>query len=295
MTETYTLPRSKIQFFPNGEAEIRYAPKNFLGDLIDVFDYRDSRDKLKEDLIENAQKARDTDWLNEPENRRIGKKDFITAITKSLEQDPTDGLSSIVESETVCEEEGNSTSENDHSELKDCFKKNWLTKELADKLSGSIIEHAWDKADFNSSAVRHDFIKDLAANYDRGTWKDFVVEKMEQCSKEHSLEVSPFFKTHNDAIEFLDCVVNEIQGEKDNLYEPYFDHCRDAFLNEWNLNDEKHLKELSEETGVPLDLIEHCTHFGYDVLEKYRPIKENQTFLESFGAQIWEPSENNDD
>jgi len=286
----YTLARSRIKFLPTGEGEVRYGNKDsFLGDLLDLYSYQDNIDKLHHDLHENAR------YYPDEESIRIRKSDFITAIKKSLELDPTDGLDRLVESETICEDEANDFAENDHSELKDCFKRNFLQKHIAESLADKIIDNAWSNTKFSSSTTRDDFIKDLSKSYDSGTWKDFVEEKMKKCDNEHSLEPSPFFKSHNDAIEFLDCVADELKNERENLMEPYFTHCQEAFMNEWRLPDETFLKELSEDTEVPFEILEHCTHFGYDTLEKYRPISEKQTFLESYGARITEPSENKKD
>lgn len=286
----FTLERSRIKFFPTGEGEVKYGTKDsFLGDLLDLYSYQDNIDKLHRDLHENAM------HYQEFKEMRIRKSDFITAIKKSLELDSTDGLNAIVPSEQTCEEESNDFAQNDFYELKDCFQRNFMEKKFAEHLSDRINDNAWSKSDFSASAARDDFIKDLSKTYDNGTWKDFVEQKIQKCDNEHNLEASPFFKSHNDAIGFLDCVSGELRDEKENLNEPYYDHCRDAFLKSWGYHDEEFLKELSEEEEVPYEILEHCADHNYEILEKYRPIKENQTFLESFGAKIGEPSEKDSD
>jgi hypothetical protein len=285
------LERSKITFYPSGEGQIRYGNKNsFLDDLLDLYDYHDNVEKLRSDLHSNAMR-----YSNGDETVRIRKSDFITAIKRSLELDPNDGLNAIVPSDQTCEEEANDFAQSDFYELKDCFQRNFMEKKFSEHLSDKINDNAWDKSDFSSSAARADFIKDISKKYDKGSWKDFVENVMEKCDKEHSLETSPFFKTHSDSIDFLDCVAEGLREEKENLYEPYYEHCRNAFLQSWGYHDEEFLKELSEEENVPYEILEHCADHNYEILEKYRPIKENQAFLESFGAKIWEPSENKEE
>lgn len=203
-----------------------------------------------------------------------------------------DGLDPIVESEYSCEEEANSSSENDHYELRECFKRNFIQKDVAVDISDNIIDNAWRNTDFHPRKARDKYIKGLSESFDRhGSWKDFVERTMVHCDKEHNLEQSPFFRDHNDATEFLDCLIGEIQDQKDDLVDGLWETCREEFYTDWTLNDEKHLKELSEKIQLPLEILTHCAQYNYDTLEKHRPIKENQSFLESYGAEITEPSE----
>jgi len=295
MNEPFELPRSETRFNADGSIEIqRGDTSNVIHDLIELFSYSENRQTLKDDLIENAALARNPDWIQDG-GKRIRKSDFITGIRHSLDYYNADGLDRITLSEDHCQEEAYSVKDSDYSELQNCFENNFLQDKVAEHLADSITDHAWDNADFNSAKAKDDFIKDLAENYDNnGTWKDFVEETMTECDKKHNLEVSPFFrKNRSDAYDFLHCVINKLRDERDNLYDGFFEHCRESFYKTWNINDKEHLQELSEETGVPLEIINHCVSFEYEPLEKYRPIKENQTFLESYGADIWEPSENN--
>jgi hypothetical protein len=229
--------------------------------------------------------------MNADKDTHIRKEHFIKAIRFSLNRDPMDGLSAIVESENVCDEESSSSSSNDHYELKGCFEKNFLQEKVAEQLADSIIDNAWHKTGFSPSAARQKFIENAAENFDAGTWKSFVEKTMVHCDKEYNNEISPFFRQQSDSVNFLDCMMTEIEDQRDGLTESYFEHCRNEFYSEWSLHDEMHLRELAEETQVPLEILKHCADFNYEILEKYRPIKENQTFLESFGAKIWERGE----
>jgi hypothetical protein len=292
MEEPFKLQRSRIEFFPDGSGEVGYGTKDqFLGEILDLYEYEGDIKKIHDDLHENVWKARrDVAGVT-----RIRKDHFIKAINYSLKKDPTDGLNSLVESESVCEEEANSSSENDHSELKDCFKRNFIRDSVAGDIADRIVTNAWNNTKFSAGKAREKYIEQLSKNFSRGTWKQFIENTMKHCDKEHNLEMSPFFRDQNDAALFLDCMVSEIKEEKADIAESYWESCREEFYADWSLNDEKHLKELSEETEIPFEILSHCAQFQYDVLEKFRPIKENQTFLESFGAEIFEPSEQKPD
>lgn len=283
------LLNSRVKFYLNGAGEVGYGGKtSFLSDILSIYHSKDEKERFHRELHHNA-----SDFYRGMEGSiRIKKEHFIKAIRHSLDESPDDGLNEIVEGSEVCEEEATSSSQNDQCELRDCFKNNFLQKNVAEELADSIIDNAWQKSEFSAGAARQDYISALAKDFDRnGSWKEFIEKTMMQCHKEHNLEMSPFFRDHNDSVDFLNCVVHEINEEKDDVSESYWESCRNSFYESWNINNENHLKELSEEKQVPFELLSHCAQFNYDVLEKYRPIKENQTFLESFGAKIWEPSE----
>ena len=283
------LPVNRIKFYPNGVGTIGYANRDdsFLSEILDIYHSDTERKRLHDELHENAQAS----WEN-PETKRVTKKHFIKAIEHTLKKDPSDGLHDIVPGVDVCEEEATSSMENDDSELKDCFKRNFIQDRVARDLTSDIIDNAWSNTKWSASAARDEFIGSLTKDFDRdGTWAKFVKTTMETCDKEHNLEKSPFFRNHNDAADFLDCLVHEINGQKDDIMEGYWESCRDNFYSNFSLNDEAFLRKLAADRGLPFEVLEHCASFQYDTLEKYRPISEHQTFLESYGAKIYDPSE----
>lgn len=282
----------KILIYDDGSGEIELynhgSRHTVLSNILQI-------SRHKGDLADFKKMLHDSQRVNAPglEGEPISKQDIISAVKFSLEEDPSDGLYELLggtERIDYGEDFYSERNEMEH-EMDRCLRKNFIDGAIAKDVAEVAAEHAIRDMPSESDAFYKE-IKNLTDSFDGKPWKQFIYGKIEKCSEEYNDQLSPFFRYNtSDAAGLIGCLIDEIQNYSEFAAEGLFETMMNEFHEHWNLDD-KFLKELSEERGIPFEIMEHCSHGGYEVLEKYRPIKENQTFLESYGAKITEPSEN---
>jgi hypothetical protein len=243
---------------------------------------------FKNSLHESVRKPNSSKVEGEP----ILKEDIIQAINYSLLEDPSDGLYGLLgdnRSAYDYDDFMSSRQSDEEYEIKNCFEDNFIEKQTAEYLAETIAEKAGATLP-DEKDVKDELIKELRdefhLHHPRMSWKDFIAENIKKCDVENDNQKSPFFRyKENDAAGFIDCLTSIINDYHDDAEELYYESCTNAFYEKWGVDDE-FLKNLSEEKGIPFEILTHCSHGGTETLEKYRPIKENQTFLESYGVDI---------
>jgi hypothetical protein len=289
MVKRLSTNNIKLDIFSNGSGEIDFdgEGQRFNGTddqfLLGLVHINRNRSNFRKDFEKALHKT-------EP---RITKIDIKKAIIHSLNQNKTDGLYAVLGDNSRYndgDDEIDSEVSNESYEIEGCLKRNFLEETIARDVADCITEKAGENLP-SASQVFEKYENDLADEfypYKRGvSWKQFIFDTMETCDRKHNLEISPFFRHQNDAVGFIGCILDEIEDYRDGVDEGFFETMQEEFRNKWDINP-KFLKEISEERSVPFELLEHCTHGGYETLEKFRPIPIPQQFLETFGAEIKE-------
>jgi chemotaxis regulatin CheY-phosphate phosphatase CheZ len=208
----------------------------------------------------------------------ITKKEIISAIKKSMELDPSDGLYHILGDNAMYDWDDKlvNMSYDDAYEIEKCIKDNYYTQEKAQKIADNIR----DRIDDNLPSLSD--ILDETRDELTEDWKNHIDDAIEQCDEENIMQLSPFFrKKISDAANFISCVAEKAQDFKEDVTDVLFENISNKYYEERNITDD-FLKEISEKHEIPVDVLQHCSRGGYGPLHK-PPIPDNQTFLDSFG------------
>lgn len=207
------------------------------------------------------------------EHRDITKNDIKGAIKRSLNKDPKDGLYTLI-GDNVAYKDFDCLSDAEYSnrqyDVKECLENNFYEKEIADKVADNIVYEAL-KNTRSSEEIFEDYEAELTKDFDgQGkSWKEVVEDIIDVCNK------------HKKAVDFTDCVTDEINEHKEGIREGFYERFTEDYWEHFSLDDED-VKRLAEEHELPEKIISHCGRGGSDTLEEFCPVSESQTFFESY-------------
>lgn len=189
-------------------------------------------------------------FLDELKKEGVTKKEIITAINKSLEKDPSDGLYHLLGDNATYLGFGvyDEWADIDYA-LTECLKEKGVKnpRDVADKIIGEATIHQPSTSEV-FERLEKELTKDMSKYTNRkGSWKDVVKNAIHTCNAKYK-EVD----------EFVECIYDELLPLKEDLtktfYEKYEDGVRRAF---YKLSD-RDLKKISNETGIDFSKIEAC-------------------------------------
>jgi len=183
----------------------------------------------------------------------VTKSDMKRAILHSLDKDPKDGLYSLIGDNGAYEGgAGEGEQSNQQYEIEECLqeslRKRYVedAKEKARKISWDVVEKITEKVP-GDKEIFEDYENELAKNYSGGkSWGHFVKNNIiKGCDHEVT------------AKDFIKCVYDALEQEKDDIREGFYEHHSNAFRGALSISYDD-LKEIAEEHSIPFKAVELC-------------------------------------
>jgi len=190
-------------------------------------------------------------FLDEFKKENITKKEIITAINKSLEKDPSDGLYHLLGDNSAYLGFGmyDEWADIEH-ELKRCLEREGIknpddvTDEIVDK--AAIYYQPSTKEVFER--MERELTKDMSAYTDKkGSWKDVVNEAIRKCDNQYE-----------ETDDFVECIYDELLPLKEDLTEKFYEEYYSEVYKAFREVTDRDLKEISNKTGVDFSKIKAC-------------------------------------
>jgi len=196
------------------------------------------------------------DFQKELEESNITKNELKKAMLHSINKNPKDGLYHLIgDNSAYLDFQGISDSiyEDMEYDVSECLKNNFIPDDKAEEVASELTYNALDEAK-PIEKIFEEYEDDLAKNFrDSKSWKEFIKETIEACD------------TYEKAKDFLDCIVDKVNEEKEEVRKGFWEEVRNSYYESYNLKKED-IKELSKEYDVPEKLIDYCGHGGYDAI-----------------------------
>jgi|GEM_PF-3391014 len=189
-------------------------------------------------------------FLDKLKEENITKKEIITAIKKSLEKNPSDGLYHLLGDNSTYIGFGvyDEWSDIDYR-LKECLEEKGVKnpEDVADEIIGEATYYQPSTKEV-FERMEKELTKDMSKYTNkRGSWKDVVNKAIRVCDNKY-----------REVDKFVDCIYDELLPLREDLtkafHEQYESKVYDAFQ---KLNDND-LKKVSKETGVDFSKIKAC-------------------------------------
>jgi hypothetical protein len=202
------------------------------------------------------------DFLEQIRDSDITKSDIKNAILSSLKRDKKDGLYPLLGDNRVYEGHDSfidSLWSDSAEEIKGCLEKHNYDKDFSEKVSDDIVSDAVSKLP-SSHEIFNKYETELSKDFlnKKKPWKDVVKGIVDACNRSE--------KTVDN---FIKCIGDEISEFNLDDPETVYEREYEAWSSNYRITD-KSISEISEKHGIPAKLLDHCSHGGYEVIEKYK-------------------------
>jgi len=200
-------------------------------------------------LIRVARSSINKKFLDKLKQSDVTKDEIKEAIKNSIEKNPSDGLYALLGDNATYTGFGVYDEWSDiEYNIKDCLEDDGVSSETAEKVAREIT----DKAVYYQPSTKEvfeklekEYTKDMYPYTPKGkSWKDAVTDAIHKCDAKHE-----------DVGDFVDCIADELNFDlAEDFYNEYSARLNEA-VHKLNKED---IKDVSEETGVDVSLIEAC-------------------------------------